>query len=81
VSAFIAPWTSISARNSVSVVGLDRRGAIVPRQKWSRGQIETRLAAMPLCLIGMESLCRRTSPQPQALRHDARLMLAKWARV
>ena len=33
----------------------DRRGAIVLRQKWSRGQIETRLAAMAPCLIGMEA--------------------------
>jgi len=31
------------------------RGAIVLRQKWSRGQVDTRLAAMPPCLIGMET--------------------------
>ena len=30
-------------KNSFHVVGLDRRGAIVLRQKWSRGQIEARL--------------------------------------
>jgi len=34
-------------KNSFHVVGLDRRGAIVLRQKWSRGQIEARLANMP----------------------------------
>jgi hypothetical protein len=28
------------------VVGLDRRGAIVLRQRWSRGQVEARLANM-----------------------------------
>ncbi len=39
-------------KNSFHVVGLDRRGAIVLRQKWSRGQIESRLANMPPCLIG-----------------------------
>src|SRR5712691_10444579 len=33
-------------KNSFHVVGLDRRGAIVLRQKWSRGQIEARLAAL-----------------------------------
>ena len=33
-------------KNSFHVVGLDQRGAIVLRQKWSRGQIETRLANM-----------------------------------
>ena len=42
-------------KNSFHVVGLDQRGAIVLRQKWSRGQIEARLAAMPPCLIGMEA--------------------------
>ena len=53
-------------KNWFHVVGLDRRGAIVLRQKWSRGQIEARLAAMPPCLIGMGGLCRRASPEPQA---------------
>src|SRR5262245_11704976 len=48
-------WASILARNSFHVVGLDRRGAIVLRQKWSRGQIETRIANMPPCLVGMEA--------------------------
>jgi hypothetical protein len=31
-------------KNSFHVVGLDEDGAIVLRQKWSRGQIEARLA-------------------------------------
>jgi hypothetical protein len=30
-------------KNSFHVVGLDRRGPIVLRQKWSRGQVEARL--------------------------------------
>jgi transposase len=42
-------------KNAFHVVGLDRRGAIVLRQRWSRGQIEARLANMPPCLIGMEA--------------------------
>jgi transposase len=37
------------------VVGVDQRGAIVLRQKWSRRQIEARLANIPRCLIGMEA--------------------------
>jgi transposase len=37
-------------KSSFHVVGLDQRGAIVLRQKWSRGHIETPLAAMPPCL-------------------------------
>ena len=42
-------------KNSFHVVGLDSRGAIVLRQKWSRGQVEARFANMPSCLIGMEA--------------------------
>jgi len=42
-------------KNSFHVVGLDQRSAIVLRQKWSRGQIEARLANIPLCLIGTEA--------------------------
>src|SRR5215468_5605407 len=30
-------------KNSFHVVGLDRRGAVVLRQRWSRGQVEARL--------------------------------------
>jgi hypothetical protein len=31
-------------KNSFHVVGLDEDGTLVLRQKWSRGQVETRLA-------------------------------------
>jgi transposase len=42
-------------KNSFDIVGQDRRGALVLRQKWSRGQVEVRLANLPPCLIGMEA--------------------------
>ena len=42
-------------KNSFHVVGHDQRGAIVLRQKWSRGQVEARLANLPPSLIGMEA--------------------------
>src|SRR6266496_4327570 len=42
-------------KNSFHVVGQDQRGTIVLRQKWSRGQVEARLANLPPCLIGMEA--------------------------
>jgi hypothetical protein len=42
-------------KNSFYVVGHDERGTIVLRQKWSRGQVEARLANMPACFIGMEA--------------------------
>ena len=37
-------------KNSFHVVGLDEQGAIVLRQKWSRGQVDARLANMRPCL-------------------------------
>src|SRR5207244_11506764 len=42
-------------KNSFHVAGHDKLGSIVLRQKWSRGQIEARLANLPPCLIGMEA--------------------------
>jgi transposase len=42
-------------KNSLHIVGHDERGAIVLRQKWSRGQVEARFANLPPCLIGMEA--------------------------
>src|ERR1700693_3873216 len=69
-------------KNSFHVVGLDQRGAIVLRQKWSRGQVQTRFANMPPCLIGMEACvgAHHLSRQLKGLGHDARLMPAKYVR-
>jgi transposase len=69
-------------KNSFHVVGLDNRGDVVLRQKWSRGQIEARLANLPPCLIGMEACvgAHHLSRKLQALGHDARLMPAKYVR-
>jgi hypothetical protein len=35
-------------KNSLHVVDLGERGAVVLRQKWSRGQVETRFANLPV---------------------------------
>jgi len=69
-------------KNSFHVVGLDRRGAIVLRQNWSRGQVATRLATMPPCLIGREACigAHHLSHKLTSLGHDARLMPAKYVR-
>ena len=69
-------------KNSFHIVGLDQRGAIVLRQKWSRGQVEARFANMPPCLIGMEACvgAHHLSRKLKALGHDARLMPAKYVR-
>jgi hypothetical protein len=56
-------------KNSFHVVGLDRRGAIALRQKWSRGQVDARLAislqerrARPESRLGV-TICRSDSRQ------------------
>src|SRR5213080_3166111 len=69
-------------KNSFHIVGLDDRGAIVLRQKWSRSQVEARLANIPPCLIGMEACvgAHHLSRKLNALGHDARLMPAKYVR-
>jgi transposase len=69
-------------KNSFHVVGLDKRGAIVLRQKWSRGQVEARFANMPPCLIGMEACvgAHHLSRKLKMLGQDARLMPAKYVR-
>ena len=51
-------------KNSFHVIGLYARGAIALRQKWSRGQVETRLANMPPCSDRDGSLRRCTSSEP-----------------
>jgi transposase len=69
-------------KNSFHIVGQNQRGAIVLRQKWSRGQVEARLANLPPCLIGMEACvgAHHLSRRLKALGHDARLMPAKYVR-
>jgi transposase len=69
-------------KNSFHVVGHDAHGAIVLRQKWSRGQVEARLANMPPCLVGMEACvsAHHLSRKLNSLGHNARLMPAKYVR-
>ena len=55
-------------KNSFHIVGHDERGAIVLRQKWSRGQVEARFANIPPCLIGMEA-CVGAHHLSRKLRH------------
>ena len=63
-------------------MGHDPRGAIVLRQTWSGGQVETRLANLPPCLIGMEACvgAHHLSRKLRMFGHDARLMPAKYVR-
>jgi transposase len=69
-------------KNSFHIVGLDKRGAIILRQKWSRGQVEARFVNIPPCLIGMEACvgAHHLSCKLNRLGHDARMMPAKYVR-
>ena len=42
-------------KNTFHLVGFNKRGAIVLRQKLTRRQLEARLANLPPCLVGMEA--------------------------
>lgn len=44
-----------TGKNTAHLIGLDDRGAIVLREKVSRGRIAARLVNMPQCLIGIEA--------------------------
>src|SRR6266568_5455106 len=69
-------------KHSFHVVGHDERGAIVLRQKWSRGQVDARFANMPPCLVGMEACvgAHHLSRKLNSFGHHARLMPAKYVR-
>ncbi len=44
-----------TGKNTLHLIGLDEKGAIVLREKVSRGRIVARLANAPRCLIGIEA--------------------------
>jgi transposase len=69
-------------KNTFHLIGLDQKGAIVLRQKLSRGHVDARLANLPPCLIGMEACvgAHHLGRQLKALGHDARLMPARYVR-
>jgi transposase len=60
--------------NTLHMVGLDSRGAIVLREKVSRGRIASRLANLPPCLIGIEAgmATHYVARELAALGHDVR---------
>ena len=69
-------------KNTFHLIGFNKKGAILLRQKVSRGQIDARLANMPLCLVGMEACvgAHHLGRQLKALGHDVRLMPARYVR-
>jgi len=69
-------------KNTFHLVGLDKRGAIVVRERLSRAQIEVRLANLARCLVGMEACvgAHHLGRRLQALGHHVRLMASKYVR-
>jgi transposase len=66
-------------KNTFHLVGLDQRGAIMLRQKLSRGQVVVRLANMQPCLVGMEACvgAHHLSRRLLALARDVKLVLRR----
>src|SRR5271165_5848210 len=58
-----------TGKNTLHMIGLDEKGAIVLREKVSRTRIATRLANVPPCLIGIEA--------GMASHHVARELVAR----
>jgi transposase len=69
-------------KNTFHLTGLDERGAIVLRQKLSRGQLGQRFVNLPPCLIGMEACggAHHLGRQLAALGHDVRLIPAQYVK-
>lgn len=69
-------------KNTFHVIGLDARGKIVLRRKFTRGALETWLANLPPCLVGMEACvgAHHLGRRLEALGHRPRLMPAKYVK-
>lgn len=69
-------------KNVFHLVGLDKQGAVVLRQKLTRSQLYARLANLPICLIGMEAGvgAHHLGLQLKGFGHDVRLMPANYVR-
>ena len=69
-------------KNTFHLVGLDERGSIVLRRKFSRGQVAARLANMKPCLVGMEACvgAHHLSRQLLALGHEVKLVPAQFVK-
>jgi transposase len=69
-------------KTTFHLIGFDREGAIVLRQKVSRGQLERRFTALPSCLVGMEACCgaHHVGRLLTELGHDVRLIPAQYVK-
>jgi len=69
-------------KNTLHLIGLDARGAIVLREKVARGRIALRLANLPPCLIGIEAgmATHYVARELAALGHDVKQVPATYAK-
>jgi hypothetical protein len=71
-------------KNTLHLIGLDARGAIVLREKVARGRIASRLANLPPCLIGIEAgmathyVAREVAALWDLLLNNPHLIKAMW---
>ena len=72
----------VMGKNTLHMIGLDARGAIVLREKISRGRIAVRFANMPPCLIGIEAglATHYVARELAALGHDVKQVPPAYAK-
>ncbi|MBQ0819253.1 MULTISPECIES: IS110 family transposase [Microvirga] len=69
-------------KNTFHLIGMDARGRILLRRKVSRGQLQSCMANLPACLIGMEACAgaHHVGRQLAALGHDVRLLPVQYVK-
>jgi transposase len=69
-------------KNTLHMIGLDSHGAIVLREKVSRGRITSRLANLSPCLIGIEvgMATHYVARELAALGHDVKQVPPTYAK-
>src|SRR5256885_3754160 len=70
-------------KSTLHMVGLDSCGAIVLREKVSRGRIASRLVNLPPCLLGIEAgmATHYVARELTALGHDVKQVPATYAKA
>ena len=68
-----------TGKNTLHLIGLDDKGAIVLRDKIARGRIAARFANVPRCLIGIEAgmATHYVARELTALGHDVKQVTAR----
>ena len=71
-----------TGKNTLHLIGLDDKGAIVLREKIARGRITARLANMQRCLIGIEAgmATHYVARELSALGHDVKQVPPAYAK-